>query len=105
MVICLRLEIDDAFESDLKTLDYIAYQGTFASSSFAPCSVTPLFAAPFYEITESPPASANTKDLQTVKVASAGQREARELVVETYMFDSKYLIRRRYSSIDFVLSR
>jgi hypothetical protein len=29
MVICLRLEIDDAFESDLKTLDYIVYQGIF----------------------------------------------------------------------------
>jgi hypothetical protein len=27
MVICLRLEIDDAFESDLETLKYIVYQG------------------------------------------------------------------------------
>lgn len=29
MVICLRLEIDDAFESDLETLKYIVYQGIF----------------------------------------------------------------------------
>lgn len=94
MVICLRLEIDDAFESDLKTLDYIAYQGNFASFSVAPCSPSSLVVAPFYEFTSSPPASANTKDLATIKVASAGQREARELVVETYMFDSKYLIGR-----------
>ncbi len=31
MVICLRLEIDDAFESDLETLKYIVYQGIFSS--------------------------------------------------------------------------
>jgi hypothetical protein len=29
MVVCLRLEIDDAFESDLETLKYIVYQGIY----------------------------------------------------------------------------
>lgn len=30
MVICLRLEIDEAFESDLETLKYIVYEGIFS---------------------------------------------------------------------------
>lgn len=34
MVICLRLEIDDAFESDLETLKYIVYQGKFSLIDF-----------------------------------------------------------------------
>ena len=41
MVICLRLEIDDAFESDLETLKYIVYQGIFRAikSRYQQCSV------------------------------------------------------------------
>jgi hypothetical protein len=34
MVICLRLEIDDAFEADLETLKYIVYQGIFTFIDF-----------------------------------------------------------------------
>ncbi|CAF0797576.1 unnamed protein product [Rotaria sordida] len=69
MVVCLRLEIDDAFESDLETLKYIVYE------------------ASFHEPTEFLPSNTNNKDLSTVRTASAGQREPRELFVETYVFD------------------
>ncbi|CAF1036101.1 unnamed protein product [Rotaria sp. Silwood1] len=69
MVVCLRLEIDDAFESDLETLKYIVYE------------------APFHEPTEFLPPNTNNKDLSAVKAASTGQREPRELFVETYVFD------------------
>ncbi|CAF4180618.1 unnamed protein product, partial [Adineta steineri] len=65
MVICLRLEIDDAFESDLETLKYIVYQ------------------APFHDLTETLPSNTHIKDSPTIKTASIGQREPRELFVET----------------------
>jgi len=35
------------------------------------------------------PSNTDNKDLSAVKTASTGQREARELFVETYVFDGK----------------
>jgi hypothetical protein len=89
MVICLRLEIDAAFESDLETLKYIVYQGMFFSLLISFIYYHQLFSAPFHESTESVPSNTNTKDLAVLKTASTGQREARELFVETYVFDGK----------------
>ncbi|CAF3474018.1 unnamed protein product [Rotaria socialis] len=71
MVICLRLEIDDAFESDLETLKYIVYE------------------ASFNETKAILPSNTNNTEIPAVKTASTGQREARELFVETYVFDDK----------------
>lgn len=71
MVICLRLEIDDAFESDLETLKYIVYQ------------------APFQQPQESIESISTNQDPSSLKTACLGQREARELFVETYIFDDK----------------
>jgi hypothetical protein len=48
-----------------------------------------LFSAPFHESTESLPSNTIKKDLPSIKTASAGQREARELFVETYVFDGE----------------
>jgi len=47
------------------------------------------FSAPFHKSTESLPSNTDNKDLSVVKTASTGQREARELFVETYVFDGK----------------
>ncbi len=86
MVICLRLEIDDAFESDLETLKYIVYQGILRTLFI---NNYKLFLAPFHESTEPGTSNTTNKDLSAVKTASTGQREARELFVETYVFDGK----------------
>jgi hypothetical protein len=48
-----------------------------------------VFLAPFHESTELAPSNITNKDLLAIKTASAGQREARELFVETYVFDGK----------------
>ncbi len=47
------------------------------------------FSAPFHKSTEPLPSNTDNKDLSAVKTASTGQREARELFVETYVFDGK----------------
>ncbi|CAF3830151.1 unnamed protein product [Adineta steineri] len=86
MVICLRLEIDDAFESDLETLKYIVYQ------------------APFHDLTETLPSNTPIKDTSTIKTASIGQREPRELFVETYVFDDSLSLPDHRSSSSSVMS-
>lgn len=45
------------------------------------------FLAANYEVTPPLPPTTHQKDSATIKSASVGQREARELVVETYLFD------------------
>lgn len=70
MVICLRLEIDNDFESDLKTLEYLVYQAST-------CTTLP----EFFSISAT-----QTPDVTSVKNASVGQREAREFLIETYFF-------------------
>lgn len=87
MVICLRLEIDDAFESDLETLKYIVYQGIFPCNQIS--LSTMFYLAPFHETTEPLPTNSIKQDRSVVKTASIGQRETRELFVETYVFDGR----------------
>jgi len=43
--------------------------------------------APFHESTEVLSSNIDKKDLSAIKTASIGQRETRELFVETYVFD------------------
>ena len=46
--------------------------------------------APFHETTTEPlPTNSIKKDQSVVKTASIGQRETRELFVETYVFDGR----------------
>lgn len=89
MVVCLRLEIDDAFESDLETLKYIVYEGTLhlMISKILYCTIFNL--APCHQSNQILPLNTNTKDSSAVKTASTGQREPRELFVETYIFDGE----------------
>jgi len=48
-----------------------------------------LFLAPFHESTKPQSSNINNKDLSAIKIASTGQRESRELFVETYVFDGE----------------
>ncbi|UJR23372.1 hypothetical protein I4U23_026381 [Adineta vaga] len=87
MVICLRLEIDEKFESDLETLKYIVYQ------------------APFHDSTESiKPSNKINKGSATVRTASIGQREPRELFVETYVFDDSLALPDHRSPVSSVMN-
>jgi hypothetical protein len=48
-----------------------------------------LLLAPFHESTKPQSSNINNKDLSAIKIASTGQREPRELFVETYVFDGE----------------
>lgn len=45
--------------------------------------------APFHETNEPLPTNPIKQDQSVVKTASVGQRETRELFIETYIFDGR----------------
>lgn len=91
MVVCLRLEIDEAFESDLKTLDYIVYQGREKVFIHEIFMFERIHLADSYKVETRSISNTSEKDSSSIRTASIGQRYTRELLIETYSLDGSIM--------------
>ncbi|CAF4466108.1 unnamed protein product, partial [Didymodactylos carnosus] len=93
--ICLRLEIDDAYSADLTSLNYLTYRAPFYTLDISP--INSLSSGEKVDLLTTATTTAYLK-------ANSGQREARELVLETYVFDGSQLFPKRRQAVSATMS-